>query len=230
MRGVTALELDRAGRRLGEQVAADVARRKPHAAQAGDQDVGEVLAHALALRQRFECRRIDLGALALVAEVAVNAVHQVDGGCQQTVAGAKAGPGVGAEFSVARHHRGGKDKFVGRLKTGMGLVTKVLSHRVPAELAARQKHRLGEHLANCQYPQLGMRDLQREETAAVAKHVPGGVEMGGFRADLKTVAQQGLGGTVQRCQIRHVLRRFHRRSVFVHRLVGNLQLHADPRL
>ena len=192
--------------------------------------MGEILAHALALRQCLKRRRIHLGALALVGEVAVNAVHQVDGRRQQTDACAETGPGIGGKFGVSRHHGRGKNKFVGSLKTGMGLVTKVLAHRVPAELAARQMHGLREHLAVCQHPQLGVRDLQREETAAVAKNVPGGIDLGRLRAYLQTMAQQGLGGAVQRGQIGHVLRCLHRGLVVVHRLVGDLQFHAAPRL
>ena len=64
----------------------------------------------------------------------------------------------------------------------------------------------------------------------IAKHIHRGADLGGLRCDLQMVAEQLLAGPVQRCQVGHVLRRFHRRAVVVHRLVGDGQFHNAPTL
>ena len=65
-----------AGRWLGQQVAADVTRRQTARAQAGEHQVGEVLAHATAALQHFHQRRGDLGGFSIEGELAENLLHQ----------------------------------------------------------------------------------------------------------------------------------------------------------
>ncbi len=78
VRRVGADESRPAGRRPRQQIAADVARREAERAQPADHHVREVLADAAARLERLEHRRRDVGAVGVVREVAVDAMHQVD--------------------------------------------------------------------------------------------------------------------------------------------------------
>ena len=65
-----------AGRWLGEQVAADITRRQAARAQAGEHQMGEVLAHAASALQHFHQRRGDLGGFGIEGEFTEDLFHQ----------------------------------------------------------------------------------------------------------------------------------------------------------
>ncbi|MPL73748.1 hypothetical protein SDC9_19554 [bioreactor metagenome] len=68
---VRALEPRLAGRREGAQKARDIARRNADAAQRGDHDMGEILAHAAALREGLARRGVDGGRLGVEGHRAI---------------------------------------------------------------------------------------------------------------------------------------------------------------
>ena len=103
MRGIAAHQALLALGRHRQHVATHVARGQTQGAQTGNHDVRKVLAHAFALRQCLQCRGVDLGALALVREVGMDVLHQVDAGIQQRCAGAKAAAREGGKLGIARH-------------------------------------------------------------------------------------------------------------------------------
>ena len=122
--------------------------------------MGKVLAHAFALRQRLQRRGIHLGAQALVGEVAVNAVHQVQRTQQQALAWRKAGACVAGKVVVVRRHAGGKNKFVGRIKLCACVIAKALAHHLPGHQVVRQVAGLGVDLAGGHHAQAPVRHLQ----------------------------------------------------------------------
>src|ERR1700735_2325651 len=63
-------------RRRGPQITTDVTCRKTPRAQAGEHDVGEILASAAPRRERLDCRRADVGGAGLVAEITMYLMHQ----------------------------------------------------------------------------------------------------------------------------------------------------------
>jgi len=76
--GVRRIGSDQAGlarRRQGFQIAADVARRQSQISQAGDHQVGEILANAAPLAQDLFERRGDRGEMRIVSEFPINPVN-----------------------------------------------------------------------------------------------------------------------------------------------------------
>ena len=142
-----------AGRWTGQQVTADITRRQADRAQAGDHDVGEVLAHPFALRQRFERRCCDLGAFALVGEVVMDAVHQIQRGREQAGTRRETGAGIGREFGLAGRVRRSKDEFRRGVVYPVGAVAKKFSHQFPRQLADRHARRLGRYYAGREHAQ-----------------------------------------------------------------------------
>ena len=78
MARIGAQQLVLAGRRRGEQIAAHIARRQAQAAHRRDADMGEVLAHAGADLEDAVDRRRGVGHGRVVAEIAVDAVHEIE--------------------------------------------------------------------------------------------------------------------------------------------------------
>ena len=62
--------------------------------------MGEVLAHASALRQSFQCRGVNIGALTRISTVTVDALHQIDGRFEYRALRCKARAGVLRELMV----------------------------------------------------------------------------------------------------------------------------------
>src|SRR5208282_4860408 len=77
MRGVGACEPFLSWRRNGPDIAADVERREPEAAQRRDHDIGEVLAHPAALVEGGRRRRADLRGVRVVDEIRADAARQL---------------------------------------------------------------------------------------------------------------------------------------------------------
>ena len=230
VRGVAANQTLGAGRGLRQQITADVTGRHAHSAQAGNHDVGKVLAHALTLGQRLQGRGVHLGALALVGEVGVDALHQVLRGGQQRGAGGKTGAGVGGKVGVTRHKGRGKHKFAGGIKARAGYITHQLTGALPGDGAVWQRPRLGGHHTVRHHLQRAVRALQGEKAAAVAKHIKRQAALRRQGADAEGVFQQLLVGAAQRLQVGHVLRGLYGGHIVVTRFVGDLQLHQVPRL
>jgi len=136
---IAALKFDAARWRQGEQIAADIARRDAHGTQAGNHDVGKILAHPFTLRQRLPCRGVDLGALALVSEVAVNALHQVLRCRQYARAGRKTGPRISRKFAVPGHKGRREYKFSRGLEAHPRAIPKQLPGLLPADTAAGRR-------------------------------------------------------------------------------------------
>ena len=213
--------------RLGQQVAADVAPRQAQAAQAGHQDVGKVLAHALALGQGLQRGGVDLGALAGVAEVAVDAPHQVCRGGLQGPSGREAFVGIAREFGVP----GRLERRQGKLRrrvAGLALgVAHLRAHGFPGLAAGQGFGGLGLHGAARGHAQLLVRRLQREMREVVAVEVGALAALARGRGDVDPVLQHGLPGGGARAQAQHMVRRLHRRPVVVAGLVGDVQEHRS---
>ena len=109
---VGAFEARRARRRIGPQEAADIAGRNAEPAQAGDHDVGKVLAHAVALAERLDHRRIDGGRFLVIAHLLVQRLadrtHAIDDAhVRSGVFGAE-----GRRLRIDRDARRGGDEMV----------------------------------------------------------------------------------------------------------------------
>ena len=179
MGSVGADEAGLAGRWLREQVAADIARRQAHRAKARDHDVREVLAYAFALRQRLDCRRVDLGAFGLVVEVAVHALREVHRDVEGRPTGDEAGPCIGREVVVAWHVRRRKDKVRSGIEGRALAVDKALANGLPRQVARhgrREYGRLGVNHAFGDHDQFVVCRIERKKRAHVA------VEVGQFAA------------------------------------------------
>ena len=94
MGGVRPLQPRPAGRRIGAQIAADIGRRQAQPAQAGDHDVGEVLADAAADLEGLAGRGRDSGGFAVIDELGVDSRHQVDRGLDDRAARREARPRI----------------------------------------------------------------------------------------------------------------------------------------
>src|SRR6266481_4943518 len=71
--------------------------------------MGKILADAVALLEHFFEWRRDHGGLRIVFEIAADAVHQVDGACENALSLRKACRGIGGDRLEHRHQRTGKD-------------------------------------------------------------------------------------------------------------------------
>ena len=192
--------------------------------------MGEVLAHAFALCQGFEGRCIDVGALALIDKVSVNALHQVLRCGQHTDAGRETGSGISRELRRLRTKRRGKNKLGGGVEGQAGLVTKLLARLFPSNATQGQCAGLGTDDAVRHHIENMVRRLQRKEAARITKDVERLRHLLWRRADQQGVAQQALIGVAHRLQVGHVLRGLYRRQVVVARLVRDSELHQVPTL
>ena len=229
MRGIAAYQARLPRLRVGEQIAADITRWQSVGAQAGNHDVGKVLADALALCQRLQRRGVDLRALALVGEVVVDALHQVTRCRHQRHTRRKAWPGVSGEFRVARGVGRRKNELRSSVKRFIGAVTKALTHLLPRPSAVWLVSDLGGHQAARNHFQLGVCGLQRKENACVAVHVHRGNLLCGCWGDIQAVADQLLADSVERLQVGNMLCNVHRWHVVVAGFVRDAQLHGDWR-
>ncbi|MCY1169042.1 hypothetical protein D9M73_90560 [compost metagenome] len=134
MGGVTAYQPRLPGRRLRQQVAADVTRRQPQGAAAGHHDVRKILANTFALLQGFERWRVDLGAVAFISHGAVYALHQIMRGFRQEAARREAGQRKPGKGVVAGHIRRGKTEFPCAVVSRAGTVAKLFAHLLPRQL------------------------------------------------------------------------------------------------
>ena len=230
VRSIAAAQARHTGLRLGEHIAADIAGRQTQAAQAGNENMGEILAHPLALGQRLQSRGVDHGALALVHEIGMHALHQLGGRRQQAPAWRKAGPGIGHKAGIQRGKGRGENEIIGSIKVGARAVTKQFAHRLPAQAAAGHSTGLGTHHAARHHFQRRMGCLQRKEAAAVAVDIGASHQACRARTDVELVAEQQLRPIFQGLQIRHVLGGLYPGGIVVAGAVGDLQPHGVPTL
>ncbi len=228
MRGITAHQPFVPRHGLGQQITADVARRQPIGAQAGNHDVRKILAHPFALGQCDACRRVDFRAFTFINEITVDALHQVPCCQQQGLAGGKTRSRVVGKIGMPRYIGRGKYKFSGSVIGVLRTIAKALTDLLPSQRALHVWWPLGCDQAAGDYLELRVRGLQREEQARIAVHIQYGSLLGRLRFNIQLVAQQLLVAGVARSQIGHVLRNVHRWRVVVAGLVGNVQFHSKP--
>jgi hypothetical protein len=105
MRGVDAEQPRPPRRRIGAQVARDVARRQALTAQAGEHDVGEILADAAALLEHLVDLGRDRGRPGLELEVGMDPAAQVDDRLEPVAARGEARRGISARRFRPGHER-----------------------------------------------------------------------------------------------------------------------------
>ena len=228
MRRVGADQSRFARRRLGQQVAADIARRQAQSAKARDHDVRKILAHPLALRQRIDGRCVDFCAFGVVVEVLENTLHQVVGSLEHRPPGTETGARIGRKI-VVPWDVGRREYEVDRGVVSRALViTEALAHLLPGEFASDegvQRRDAGLHQAFGRDHQFVVGRFQCEKGARVAVQIERFAALRGCRAHDEAVAQQLLRSGIARLQVRQVLCRFHRRRVVVAGLVSDVQQH-----
>ncbi len=225
VRGIGADELFFAGLGMRAQVAADVARGQPEAAQGGNHDVRIVLADAGAQFERLRGAGLHFGALGVVGEVGVDALHQVEGAAEQRLLGRKAGGGVGG----CGGKQGGEMGAEGELGLGdIGLadaVEQLFAHLFPRRTGV-PVGRLGRahlHQADGAHGQRVMRAVVGEELTLVAEHIDIAVPMFGLGVNVADVVDAFLRGVIERAEVRQMVGQLDRGGVgvggFVHHAV-----------
>src|SRR5579871_5694220 len=83
MRGIGANQLRLIWWRLGDQVAAHIARRQTKRSQTGNLQLGKILAYAAATPENFRQRRANTGGRRIVLAVSMNTMREVEHGIVQ---------------------------------------------------------------------------------------------------------------------------------------------------
>ncbi|MNN25031.1 hypothetical protein D3C81_1384860 [compost metagenome] len=226
MGGIGAQQARLARRRIGAEIAADIAPGQPERAQAADHHLGEVLAHAAAQREGLQRGCVDLGNLGVILEIGVDAVHQVDGAGHHAHPGREAAPGVVAQVRVQRHIGRGEDELglgVERLAGAVaqplrGLLPRRAAGRVEPGPARRQRDRAGRGQLH------GLvRHVEHEMQHVVAEGIGAHVLVRGRRIDVGAVRAHGLPRVGRRRDHGALLRVLHGPGV----LVGGDVVHAQ---
>ncbi len=206
MGGVGADQPWLAGRRLGKQVAAHVGGGQPLLAQAADEQVGEILAHAPAVRDDFGQRRRDPRRFAVKGKGPVEAA--ADQG--EPVHHRQARFQVLGEF-VGQRAGLGEQRHEGR---GVEILLEreiIADHRLPDQprdvgQGRRQAWHREERLFPGDQAPAGDHQFlvglpQGEEMLLVAEVVESRGEVGRMRRDLELEAIAMLGGLIARLQV-----------------------------
>ena len=229
VRGVGADQARPAGRRRGQDVAADVPGGEADRAQAADHQVGEVLADAALVLQHFAQRRGDARCGAVELEVLVDALREVGRGLEDAAPGGEALHRIVGEVLGAldvrrlegelRHF--GNGRAVDRVQPG--------AHRLPGGLRPGQRGartgldgdlRLGAH------QEVPVRRGDDEVHDAIAEVILALRELGRKRVDLDAVQLATLPGEHAWREVQQLLRQRDRARVAVLGLVKDVQAHG----
>ena len=210
VRGVDADEAGLVGRRRRFEIAAHVARRQAERAQAGDLQVGEVLADAAALPEDLGDRRRDRGRPGRELEVLVQAVREIDQAVDDGAAGRERRGGVGGVGRAGRDQRRVDDEIEDLDRQGVDAV----AHRLPRRRPRRQRRRRRDvHRGPGRHGQAAVRSLHREERDRVAEDVLVLAQHRGRRVERPGVRERRLTARAARRQAGDVVR--HRHALLV---------------
>ena len=198
--GVGAFEARPAGRGVGADVAADIGGGETEATQAGDHDVGEVLADAAALLESLCGRRGDLRGIRIIGETGLDRAGEVEGGVGDRPTGREAHPRVvGDRLDDRGHHRRIEEvrgrAGLKRLRRG-GLITGQLPRRLE-----QQRGQAGANDADARAGldgQLAVRGLDDGGQHLFAELADARTDMAGRRGDDDVMREQGLVRTFAR--------------------------------
>ncbi len=228
--GVGALEALLARRRDRADVAGNVARRQAEPAQPRDHDVGEVLAHAVALLERLRQRRRDHGGLGVVAELRADAVHQLLGPFEHRASPREALAGVLGRWLVVRHEAAGMEVVRRRIRIergrGVGGVADLLPGR--GRGGVRRRFAVDLHRGLGRYRQRAVRLLDGHPGDPVPEEA---LALGGHhrrRHDVDGGGVDDLSRLVARQQPQRAVRVGDVGAVLVERDVLDVVDHASP--
>ena len=218
MRGIGTDHARLAGRRLGQEIAADIASRHTHRAQARQHQMREVLADAAFFLQHGKYRRGYRGRLGIELELAEDAPHQRLHGFQQRPPRHKAGRGIGRELALDAGIRRFKQIDAGFEMDRPGAI----SQRRAAFLPGRGIHERHECRARTHFnatfsthQQATMRRFNRKLPDRIAEGVMSRFVESGLGIDSHFVRQTGLPRTIARCQMQQLARDRYRTLVDV---------------
>ena len=218
MRGIGTDHARFAGRRLGQEIATDIARRHAHRAQARQHQMREVLADTAFVFQHGEHWRSYRGRLGIELELAEDAPHQRLHRFQQRPFWRKAGRGIGRELALDAGIRRFKQIDAGFEMDRPGAI----SQRRAAFLPGRRIHERHEHRARTHFnatfsshQQATMRRFNRKLPDRIAEGVMSRFVESGLGIDSHFVRQTGLPRTIARCQMQQLARDRYRTLVDV---------------
>ena len=116
MHGIGALAARVSRRRIGADEAADIGGRQAERPERRDHDVRVILAAAAAQRERLFRARRGIGGVAIIEDIAVQAVHQIDRAIADRRDRRKALRGVVANKIEHANHAAGIEEVRGRLR------------------------------------------------------------------------------------------------------------------
>jgi len=206
MAGIRAQQAGAARRRLGQQIARDIARRQAHGPHGGDADMGQVLADAGPDLEHLVQGRGHIGDGGVVAKVLVDAVHQLHGACQQRPARRKAHRAISGDFALKASH-GGIELVLHHLAFLVTLgIFQPRAYVFPGQAVARDPFGAGTHgdAAFRQYFQVGMRLLDGNPFARVVEIILAQDAAGGFQAQSHAAGMHRLRGRGAGPQMRQV--------------------------
>ena len=210
MRGIRADQPRLARRRDGADIAAGIGRGQTGGAQAGDHDLREILADALALEERLVRRGVDQGRGRVEGEIVLETAGQRDPRLQCAARGVEIDGAICGDAVIERY-QGGGEQVVGRAGGG--------------QIAAGARHR--RDLTQCRVAGIGHRHqpvdahsrpaFNRQAAHRRVDHQPGDVgearlrQAGAGAADRfdgERVILQHLPGPVDRLQPQIAAREF----------------------
>ncbi len=233
MRSVRTAQLLLARRRLGQQIARDIAGRQPHRAGAGDEQMGEVLADAALLRQHLRQRRRHRGGRRIIGEFVADALVEVEQAAHQRTALHETDRGIGPQ--IGRHgDEGTVETEIRHLHQGLaGEIGQRIARPGPGipEIGVGKFARAHLDLAGDLHREDSMRIAQTEKSGRIAVIIdPALIDLGRLRRDAQLGPQAGLVRRLARRQMRLMMGQQHRIAVAVGRDMLDAVHHLNARL
>ena len=210
MRGIGTDQARLARRRPGQQVAADIARGEAKCPQAGDHQVGEILADAALLLEHLHDRRRHGGCLGIELEFSEDFRHQRLGTDQDRRIGREAIGGIGGQLMLDTDMRALEQEarrveiFRQRRRR---IVGQAIAHGFPGQRSFqvfRQMRRDGDGHRRTD-TQAVMRGVEGDPGYRVAERVLAVAPPAGLRHDLNALLLDLLPGQDARRQVQLLL-------------------------
>ena len=229
MHGIGADQPLRTAERHGAQVAADIGGRQAKAAQSGNHDMGEVLAHAAAQRERHRRRGGHRGGADLIGEVGLDPLHQFDRAFEHRSAGRKALARIVADFGIERDLAAGEQVVRRRPSTDVVDRECRVAHLLPGRRRA-DIHRgevLHGHARDQLDDQFFVRAIEPDPGEMIAEEVIALAALRRHRIDLQGGRMHPLPHAIDRRQPQHVVRIGDRRRIGIDRGLAQIVDHAS---